>query len=200
MKKWLSLLLAVVMLVLMVSCGGEKVEITRGEIEGKVYKNDVLGFTFTAPESWKYSTDEEVAALVNLSADKIGGENFKNAIKNNVSVYDMMVVDSLTASNVNVGYENLSKSLSTGITVEKYIDALKTQMAQVSGMTVTFPDSYETAKLGETEFTKVVCTTTMQGISMTQVYYVQKVGNYMAFVIVTTPGGYTVAQIEAMFS
>ena len=202
MKKWLSLSLAVLMLFLMVACdmGGSKVELTRGKIEGDVYKNEVLGFQFTKPASWVYSTDEEIAELVNLSADKILGDNFKDAIKNNVSVYDMMVVDSISRSNINIGYENLGKSFSKNITVKQYIDALKNQLSQVSGMSVTFPDSYETAKLGDTEFTKVVCDVKSQGVSMTQVYYLQKVGSYMSFVIVTIPSGYTVAQIEAMFS
>jgi hypothetical protein len=34
---------------------------------------------------------------------------------------------------------------------------------------------------------------------MTQVYYLKKIGGYMASVIVTIPSGYSVADIEAMF-
>ena len=66
-------------------------------------------------------------------------------------------------------------------------------------MTVTFPDTLESAKLGNTEFSKVVCTVTTQGVSMKQVYYLKKVDEYMCYVIVTIPSGYTVEQIEAMF-
>ena len=66
-------------------------------------------------------------------------------------------------------------------------------------MTVTFPDTYETATLGKTEFTKVVCSTSTQGVTMTQIYYLKKVDVYMTFIIVTIPSGYTASQIEAMF-
>ena len=111
----------------------------------------------------------------------------------------MMVVDSITRTNINVGYENLSKTLSTNITVKQYVEALKAQFTNVSGMTVNFPDTLESAKLGNTEFTKVVCTATTQGVSMNQVYYLRKVDGYMCYVIVTIPSGYTVEQIEAMF-
>ena len=218
MKKWLSLMLAIVMVFLLVACnsnpssdGGkpeesskpdgdkEKVEISRGTIDGDVYKNEYLGFQFTKPQSWVYSTDDEIAAMVELSADKILGESFKNAAENNPSVFDMMVVDSLTGTNINLGYENLSKTFSSNITVSQYVEALKAQLAGVSGMTVTFPDTFGTAKLGNTEFTKVVCTAKAQGITMKQVYYLKKVDKFMSFVIVTIPSGYTVEQVEAMF-
>jgi hypothetical protein len=66
-------------------------------------------------------------------------------------------------------------------------------------MKVSFPDEYEDVKLGEIEFTKVACKTTMQGVTMDQVYYLKKVDGYMCFVIITVRTGYTVAEVEAMF-
>ena len=216
MKKILSLLLAILMLVALVSCvkktDGEqgtestttvattaKPELSRGKIEGDAYKNNYLGFEFTKPDSWVYSTDEEIAQMLNLTVDNILGDKFKEALENNPAIYDMMVVDSVTRTNINVVYENLKKSFASNITEEQYVDALKQQMAGVSGMTVTFPDKLETAKLGETEFKKCVCTTVSGGVTMTQVYYLRNVDGYMACVIVTIVKGYTVADIEAMF-
>lgn len=197
MKKFLALLLAIVMLSALVSCGGA--ELTRGVVEGDVYKNESLGLNFNKPSSWVYSTDEEIAESMGAAADILGGD-LKEALEKNPTIYDMMVVDSLTRTNINVGFENLSKTLSSNITVEQYVDALKKQLAEVSAMTVSFHDGLETVKLGETEFTKLVCDTKMSGVKMTQVYYLRKIDNYMAFVIVTITSGYTVADIEAMFS
>lgn len=212
MKKLLALTLAVVMALLLVSCNsapsneGEQpddskkvTELSRGTIEGDVYTSEYLGISFTKPESWVYSTDEEIAAMVNLGVDMVLGENFKEALENNPTIYDMMAVDIITRSSINVGFENLSKTFATNITVEQYVQALKAQVANVSGMTVTFPESIETVKLGETEFTKVDCTVTVQGVSMKQVYYLKKVDKFMSFIIVTIPSGYTTEQIEAMF-
>ena len=212
MKKFLALTLAVVMALLLVSCASvpsnndeqpddskKASELSRGTIEGDVYTSEYLGLSFTKPESWVYSTDEEIAAAMNLGVEMFLGENFKNAVENNPSIYDMMVVDTITRSNINVGFENLSKTFATNITVEQYAQALKAQLSNVSGMTVTFPESFDAVKLGETEFTKVDCTITLQGISMKQVYYLNKADNFMRFVIATIPSGYTVEQIEAMF-
>ena len=197
MKKFLALLLAIVMLSALVGCGGA--ELTRGVVEGDVYKNESLGLNFNKPSSWVYSTDEEIAESMGAAADILGGD-LKEALEKNPTIYDMMVVDSLTRTNINVGFENLSKTLSSNITVEQYVDSLKEQFSKITEMTVTVHDGLETVKLGETEFTKFVCDTKMSGVKMTQVYYLRKIDNYMAFVIVTITRGYTVADIEAMFS
>ena len=212
MKKFLALTLAVVMALLLVSCASapsnkdeqpddskKAAEISRGTIEGDVYTSEYLGLSFTKPESWVYSTDEEIAAAMNLGVEMLLDENLKNALENNPVIYDMMVVDTITRSNIYVGFENLSKTFASNITVEQYVEALKAQLANVSGLTVTFPESLETVKLGETEFTKLDCSTTAQGVSMKQVYYLKKADKFMCYIIATIPSGYTVEQIEAMF-
>lgn len=213
MKKFLALTLAIVMALLLVSCASvpsnnyeqqpddsqKAPELSRGTVAGDVYTSEYLGLSFTKPESWVYSTDEEIAAAMNLGVDMFLSENFKNALENNPSIYDMMVVDTITRSSINVGFENLSKTFASNITVEQYVEALKTQLGSISAMQVTFPETLATVKLGATEFTKVDCTVTVQGVSMKQVYYLNKADNFMRFIIVTIPAGYTVAQIEAMF-
>lgn len=205
MKKLLSLMLAVVMLFLLVACQDEEPVTTpapepiRGTIADTVYKNDYLGLEFTRPDSWVYSTDDEIAQAMNIGVEKLLGENFKEVLENNPSIYDMMVVDTISRSSINVGYENLSKTMSTNITVEQYIAAVKKQFESITEMTVTFPDTYDKVKLGETEFTRVVCSTTASGVNMTQVYYLRKMDGYMGFVIATIVKDYTVADIEAMF-
>lgn len=199
MKKVLSLLLALTMAFLFAGC--QKVEITRGTIDGNVYKNDCMDFEFTKPASWVYSTDEEIAKALDIGVENFGNDNLKQALESNTSMYDMMVVDTVTRTNISVGYENLSKTFSKNITEEQYVESLKTQLENnVSGMTVTFPDKLDTVKLGDNEYTKVVCTVSAYGTSMKQVYYLQKMDGYMGFIIVTIMNGYTVADIEAMFN
>jgi hypothetical protein len=213
MKKLICLMLALVMLLALVGCkepeanpeptgtqpAATNTEPSRGAVNGTSYTNSYLGFTFTAPNTWVYATDAEIAEMINVGAEAVLGDAFKETIKNVPTFYDMMVSDAVTRSNINVGYENLSKSYASNITEEQYLAAAKAQFENISGMTVVFPSTYDTVKLGQTEFLRAVCTVTMQGSTMTQVYYVHKLGGYMGFVIVTIPSGYTVAQIEAMF-
>ena len=171
MKRLLSLILCAVMLVSFIGC--------TDNVETPGTDNDAG--TNTSNKK------------VELSRGKIEGDTYKS------EYLDMMVVDSITRTNINLSYENLANTLSTNITEEQYLDAAKKQLAGVSGMTVKFSDKTEKVKLGENEYTKVTCTTTASGVSMTQVYYVRKVDKYMSVVIATIVSGYTVDEIEAMF-
>ncbi len=204
MKKLLAIILALTALFLLVGCNtdtasDEKTEPTRGKIEGDVYTNEYLGFTFTKSDSWIYSTDEEIAALMNLGAEALG-EKFAEALKNNPTIYDMMAIDTLTGSSVNIGYENLSKTFATNITVDQYVEVLKNQLSGMaaSGIVVSFPDEHETVTFGDTEFTRVVCSTSMYGVTITQVYYLNKEDGFMRFIIVTAMDN-NFEQIEEMF-
>lgn len=199
MKKLMSLTLAVITVFTLVSCGLFAPKLARGEIDGDVYKSEFIGIEFTKPESWVYSTDEEIAAVLDMDAELLVEDKFKDAIENADSVYDMMVKDTLTGTNINVGIENLSRTLSTNVTEKQYLDALKSQLSEVSSMEVIFPEEYDSAKLGDTEFTRAICEAKVMGVTMTQAYYVRKVDGYMCFVIVTIVKGYTIEDIEAMF-
>lgn len=212
MKKIISVFLTIAIVFSLVGCmpnpsdtttnpdKTQKAELSRGKIEGDVYKNEYLGFEFTKPASWIYSTDEEVAALLNMAAETlISDNNFKEALENNPAIYDMMVVDSISRSNINVGYENLSKSFSTNITEKQYAEVLRNQLTSVTTIDYTFSDTYDTVKLGETEFTRWTCYATANGITMTQVYYLHKIDGYMGFVIVTIMDSHSISDIEAMF-
>ena len=206
MKKIISCALILAIAISIVGCDlsnlvpSNKAELSRGNVSGNKYTNEFLGFTFTAPDSWVYSTDEEIAAAMNLGMENFLDENYKKALENNPSVYDMMVVDSVTRSNITVAYENLEKSFASNITVDQYISALKTQLNSVSSIKYTFTDKTEKVSLGETEFTRSVCEATAYGVSMTQAYYLYKIDGYMAVVIVTIQGGVTLADVEACFS
>lgn len=216
MKKLLSILLIVAMVFTMAGCsldikgllGGlselptttPSKTLTRGTIEGTVYTNEFLGFTFTRPSSWVYSTDDEIAAALNIGLEALGQEKFKESLENSDSLYDMMVKDILTGNNVSVGYENLKASLSSNITEEQYLEAVKTQLAAIPNMQYTFSDTGETIKLGDTTFYKMVCTAEYSGFTMTQVYYLHKVDNYMGFIIATFVTDFSIADFEACFN
>ncbi len=176
----------------------EKTEISRGTIDGDVYDNAFLGFKFTKPESWVYSTDEEIAAVMGISAEMMNAD-YSEIIDNNVAAIDMMAVDITTNSNINVTYENLSKSLSTNITIEQYVDAVEQQLSNMEDATFNISDEFETVTLGANEYTRVIIESTMYGIEMQQVYYLRKVDTYMCGIIVTIADGYSIADIEAMF-
>lgn len=208
MKKIISLALVLFMMIPITGClfkesdddYTNKTNITRGEISQQIYTNEVMDFKFNAPSMWVYSTDEEIALALDIAKDNFfSDKKFEAALNDNISIYDMLVVDKISNSNVIVGYENLKISLSSNITEEQYIEAVKKQFGEVSGIKVTFSEKTEKVKLGQTDFTKMVCKTTTNGVTVTQAYYVHKIGKYMGFVIITAYGNYSITDIEEMF-
>ena len=208
MKKLFSIMLAVLMLAaVFTGCASsnpsngetpQKVELSRGKIDGAVYTSEFLGFSFTRPETWVYSSDEEMAAAMNLGAE-LANMDIEKALEQSGTLYDMMVVDTVTRSNINITIDNLTKTFASSITGDQYIASVKQSMSNISAMKVEFNDETSTVKLGKYDYTRVVCNVSANGVNMTQVYYVRKVDKYMCNVIVTLVSGYSIADIEAMF-
>ena len=89
MKKILCAILAVFMVMSMCGCAqlmeflleddaqseavSDGPELSVGEINGNVYTNSFTGITYTAPESWAFASDEELAELMGVSADIVAG-------------------------------------------------------------------------------------------------------------------------------
>ena len=165
MKKVLSLLLVLVLLFTLMGCDlFSQRELTRGTIEENTYTNTFLGFSFTKPQMWKYSSDEEIAAMVNLGAEAVCGENFKETLEKSDSLCDMMAVDPMTSSSISVGYDNLKRNFTASMTVEEYVETVKKQYENVEDVEATFSEVLTEVKLGEITFTRVFCTLAMYGV------------------------------------
>ena len=180
--------------------GVEKIEISRGTINGNIYENKYMGYTFEKPDSWVYATDKEIAESLEIGVENFVKEDFKNIAENNVSIYDMMVVDESTGTNICIGYENLALLSQTDITEEQYMEALRQQFSSVTTMTVEFDRKTTKVKLGDVEFTRAICVLQTGGTYLQQIYYIHKIDNYMGFAIVTIVDGYDMFEIEGMFN
>ena len=96
MKKFISCALILAIAISIVGCDlsnlapSGKAELSRGNVSGNKYTNEFLGFTFTAPDSWVYSTDEEIAAAMNLGMENFLDENYKKALENRNCILKMM--------------------------------------------------------------------------------------------------------------
>ncbi len=172
--------------------------VSRGVIEGNVYKSKFSGITFTKPDSWVYSTDEEIAAAMNMGAEMLNQGEFEKTMAQVKSVYDMRAISATTGANISVQYENLALSLMSSMTEEQYIDAFIGIINDQEGVEIK-NDVKSSIKLGDKEYTKVEYVLSMSGVEVNQAVYVRKIGNYMNSIIVTLVTE-TVEEIEAMFS
>lgn len=201
MKKLTALFLAFVLVLSFAACGTEDTdtsrEFGRGVITGDVYESAFSGIRFTKPAEWKYYTDEELAATMNVSADALNN-SFLETVASLTTVYDMMVIDQSTGTNVSVAYENLMLSANADMTCEEYLEAMKAQLSAIDTMKMEFGEPSPITLCGE-EYTRVICTVTMGEITVSQVYYLRNVDGYMNFMVATLSGDYDIAAIETMF-
>ena len=167
----------------------EVAKFARGKIVGNVYSSDYSGIKFTKPISWDYSTDDEILEIIG----GVVGQDTLDGILANGSGYDMVATDGL-GNSVMVGYENLAASNATNISEQDYIDITKSQLLQ---MGYTSRGTSSTILAGN-NYLKHEMALTANGVTITQAYYVRKIGDYMSFIIVTATDK-SIASIEAMF-
>lgn len=176
----------------------EKVKVSRGVITGDVYENTFAGFTFTKSADWAYLTDDEIAATVDVGQAQLDLNSIEEALAEKASIYDMTAMSELGES-VMVCYENTMLTTFRKITADEYINALKTQLQNVSTIQYTLGDVSD-ATLGDTEFKKFTVSAVTNGVEMTQAYYIRAIDQYIVGVIATAFSAEGIASIEAMFN
>ncbi|MBQ8813585.1 MAG: hypothetical protein IJZ85_03680 [Lachnospiraceae bacterium] len=201
MKRVLLFILTICMLGTMVGCaGGEKEKkVTRGTIEGEIYTSEFAGVTFTKPENWVYSTDEEIAQVMNVGAEIMDRTEFEKKAMELTTIYDMMVKDPMWGNNISISFENLQMNQASNITVDQYINTVQTIMVeQASVMNYEFGETVP-VKLGEQEYSRMSAIGSYSGVSFEQYIYLRKEGVYMIVITVSVFDGTAAGDFEAMF-
>ncbi len=206
MKRFLMMLLVVCLLGTLAGCREKDPapEVTgktlsRGTIDGDVYTSEFIGVSFTKPKTWVYSTDEEIAATMQIGAELLNQENFAAQAEKMNNVYDMMVRDLMTGDNINIGFENLKASNSSNITEEQYIEVAKNQLKEQASMLNYVFGEAEKCKLGQKDFYRLPAEGAYSGVSFDQFIYIRKEGTYMIVITLTLFGDTAATEYEAMF-
>lgn len=219
MKKFISVMLLLTMLVTASSCstkvtekdkdkvGGDvsdSAEWNSGETSGQVYTSSFGGFKLTAPdENWVFASEEEILEKMDIATDSdILTDSQKRAaeIGKQKTIYDAVLTDLTSGSNVIIMYENLSLTLGASkIDASQYANTLKTQLEATGQYTVDAP---QTISFLNESYVRVDSTATIEGVTLSQTYLLKKIDKYMLAICIT-PGitsGITVDSMMAMFS
>ena len=207
-KNTLLIILVASMLFLLVGCGGKDItttneaekneskditttneeekneskEFSMGEWKNNVYTNDFLGLKFNLPEGWSYSSDEEIAKMMDLGVDLLNDEQkMESEVAKLTSVYYMVANDPNTGNSVVL----LSEKPLIDLTVDSYLNQLKNQLTSVDSI------NYEMGEEGKEtiankEFATLTATATMNNVKMIQKYYVYKLDKYFVSIIATS--------------
>ena len=191
MKK-LALILAALMLgaTVITSCNsgaGDDVQknYSAGTFNENGYTSEWLGLSFVPDKSVVMATETELHELMQISADSSAfyvdeatGEKVLDRSKI-TSAYEMMATDSQTGSTVFV----MAEAVSDDMTVEQYIEALKTQLStQVEGLIFDEP---KTKKLGGEKYTCFGYGIEAYGVTLAQSMYLRREGDRIACICFT---------------
>ncbi len=200
MKKIIALTLALICVLGLCACGSisSSGDVSRGKVKGDVYKNDSVNITFTKPDNMIFATDEEIAAMMDVSKDVIANGDKIFEIAELTTVTDFIAKNPVNGNNVGLVFEDLVKTGNSKITVSQYLEASKNQLKN-SGISYTFGEESE-IKLGSETYAKMVAKASYSGVKMTQAFYLRKVGKYMVCITITVTDGTSLSAFEAMFS
>ncbi len=200
MKRIISVLLLLCVLCSLASCGGktDKKDFTRGTVTENVYTSDFCGLTFTAPAGWQFYSDEEIAALMNVTADQLSDEKMKDAMFE--TVIDFYAYDETTGNNVNATFENLNVTQRLTVTDDAYVlqftNVLVGQYESL-GFTVETEDK-GTVRLGGTEYRKLEIV--LNGGALRQGAYIRRFGSQYLAIAVSVFDGTPLSELEKAFS
>lgn len=208
MKKVLKSMLAIVltasMLFILSGCGNKEeekttndnektnveqenktVEFSMGSWSDNVYSNDFLGLKFKLPNGWKYSSDEEIAEMMNLGTELLNDEQKAAAeISKLNNAYYMVANDPNTGDNISI----ISEKPAMEVTTEFYINQLKTQLQNVNTINYEIGETSKETVAGK-ECDTLTVDASMSGVKMTQRYYIYKVDKYVICIISTSTSG-----------
>lgn len=173
-------------------------KLTRGKVEGKKYTSDYTGLKFNMPEGWEYSSDAEMASLLNMGTEMISEENIAETLTNTTMVYDMKATDKTTGDYVAVYYENMNMICGKTVDAAEYVETLKERVGAQMQLDHEFKDEGIVLLSGE-EYHRVVACMKTDVFEMNQAYYIRIIDDVIIRVETTLIGDTTVADVEAMF-
>ena len=113
MKRTLSILLAVMMLLSVAACNNTPAspKLTRGTWTGDEYANEFAGIRFTIPDGFVKLSDEELSEALSLGQEFIDATEDELKLAELNTVYDAMVQDPSTGVNVIIMFEKVTSCL-----------------------------------------------------------------------------------------
>lgn len=160
-------------------------EFSMGKWNNGVYENKFLGLKFKLPDGWTYSSDEEIAKTMNVGKELLNDDQKAAAeIANLTSVYYIMANNPNTGDNISIMTEKPLMEATT----EYYLSQLKSQLSSVESIKYEFGEVTK-EKVANMEFDVLTATAKMNGIKLTQKYYIHKMDKYFLDIIVTDISG-----------
>lgn len=108
MKKLLSIILALTLVLSLASCTGKITNLfSLGKVSNNVYENSYIGIGARFDSSWHFYTEDEIKQI-NNTAIEFAGEEYQELMENADVVYDMFAQTDDLLSSVNIAMEKVN--------------------------------------------------------------------------------------------
>lgn len=163
-----------------------------GTVENGIYTSSFNGMSFTAPEGFEFSSEEEILSMLDIGTDIIGGDNadLYKELASKTTIYDMMAQNASTGESVIIMYENLTAYGYDvdDFTIDDYVTAMESQFSLAASSGVNYESAGSgTATLCGKEFKRYDynCEMTSYNYSTTQSYYLSLENGLITGIIVS---------------
>ncbi|MBQ4101002.1 MAG: hypothetical protein IJC83_05595 [Oscillospiraceae bacterium] len=170
--------------------------ITRGTINGNVYESKATGVKFTKPDNWVFASDEELAAVMNISNDYLYDSDYLKELAEKSVAYDVMAQNPATGTNVGVAYQNMRTE---AYSEQDYLDSVEFSTSLVSGVEFSFDGDAEWTTICGHKYLGQKIDVKIGDVNCKQVQYVRKIGKYVQVILFSVFSESEMSTLESMF-
>lgn len=176
----------------MTACGAGQKTFQRGSAEGQTYSSEFLGLTCTAPEEFRYLSDQEIAQLNDIALDSLTNDSLAQEMRQRLEegsqVQDMYLMTedgrhwvSITVDQVTDGKTDVDMAAFVASGVAQAEEAY----GAIDGMEDVVSAAQTTTFLGS-EYDSILTTATYNGFPARSLQVCIPVGRYICVVTFTS--------------
>ena len=177
-----------VLALLLTACAAGQKSFQRGSVEDQTYTSDFLGLTCTAPETYSYLSDEEIAALNDIALDSMTDEalvaEMRQRLEAGSQVQDMYLMTEDGRQWISITVDKVTDG-KTAIDMDAFLSEGIAQATAIEGMTDVTSAAQTTSFLGS-EYSSILTTAVYNGFPARSLQVCIPVEQYICVVTFTS--------------
>ena len=154
----------------------------RGTLTDTSFESEHLNLKFTVPDGFIMGTEDEILNMMDMGADILDLDQKMVDFAMISTVYEMLVSSPFGVPNLILMAE---KQMLRNVTEDQYLEALKSQLVNVSGMDYQFDSEITDATIAGQKYRKLTTDVEAYGQAMIQDYIFRKLDDRMVGFIIT---------------
>lgn len=185
MKKTVLIIMAIILC--FAGCAEEKFIPERGNIENGIYNNSAFKISFNG-EGWSYSSEEEIAELMGITAEELLSDEYAAALADAETIYDMNAISQNGEVSISINHENTKLIYAGEMNPEIYLELASEKIVEAfesSGISVTKTE-IGNKNLGKSEEICLSLEVDLSGITLYERLYAKETNGWISVVTIAS--------------